>query len=324
MTLEVVQAGFLTTIQDLGRGGYERYGVPESGAMDRFALVAGNRLVGNPDGAAAIEMAVLGTELCARQNCLVAATGGFFLCINGERFSGWLAVWARQGSSIRVIPDGSGAWGYLAVRGGVRVPEVMGSRATYLRGGFGGLEGRALNAGDLLPVIALDAGDARLGGRFLSESARLRYTPHPTVRVVLGPQAGAFLSKSIDTFLNSEYQLSGAADRMGYRLEGPEIEHSGPADIISDGIPSGAVQVPASGQPIVMMSDRQPTGGYTKIAVVIRADLPLLAQCFPGKSRVRFQAVTVDEAQAAYREQMRMLKTGIEDPKDIGFQYVQT
>jgi biotin-dependent carboxylase-like uncharacterized protein len=285
--------------------------------MDRFALAAGNRLVGNPAGAAGIELVGGGLALFAWQDCLVAMTGAAGSLVVDERaHPGWMAVYVRRGSVMRLGAAEIGMWSYLAVRGGVQVPLVMGSRATYQRGGFGGLQGRTLAAGDLLPISPMSGGETLRAGRSLPEAFRPAYSNEPTLRVVLGPQAGAFSASGIATFLESEYSLTDTADRMGYRLEGPPIEHAGAADILSDGIPLGAIQVPASGQPIVMMSDRQPTGGYTKIAVVIRADLPILAQCRPGSSRLRFQSVTVESGQAAYRWQQHGLEDGLQATDD--------
>jgi biotin-dependent carboxylase-like uncharacterized protein len=197
----------------------------------------------------------------------------------------------------------------LAVAGGIAVAPVLGSRSTYLRGHFGGLEGRALREGDTLP-LGSPAGDPLCrAGRSLPTSVLPPYSDRPTLRVVLGPQDDFFTAEAIATFLSGEYRLTTDADRMGCRLKGPAIAHKGPSEIISDGVPLGAVQVPPDGQPIVMLADSQTTGGYPKIATVIRADLPLLAQCVPGRSRVSFAAVSVEEAQARYREQTAALQT---------------
>jgi antagonist of KipI len=312
MTVEVLDPGFLTTVQDLGRLGFERYGVPVSGAMDTFALRAANLLVGNQPDAAGLEFTAAGPILYAWHDCLVALGGyGFALEMDGTEYPSWMAVLVRQGGTVRLIPNEQSGWGYLAVSGGILVPEVMGSRSTYLRGGFGGVSGRKLAAGDLLPVPQLAKDAFLLAGSELGPENRPRYNENPIIRVVLGPQADAFSKAGLFTFVENEYILSETADRMGYRFEGPEIEHQKPADILSDGIALGAVQVPANGKPIVMMSDRQTTGGYTKIANVISADLPLLAQCQAGISRVHFKVITVEEAQAAYREIMRGLSAGI-------------
>lgn len=314
MSMVVQSPGFLATVQDAGRFGYQRYGVPVSGPMDAFAHAAANRLAGNDPGAAALEFAYSGPLLEARADCVVALAGvGFSLEVDGVTHAAWMAVRARAGAVISIQSAQHASWGYLAVSGGIDIPPVMGSRATYTRAGFGGLDGRLLREGDLLPIgIQRTAIDP--AGKTLPESYRPPYSLHPLLRVIPGPQQDAFTAEGWQAFTGSPYTLTNTADRMGYRLEGRPVAHRSGADILSDGIVFGAVQVPSSGQPIVMMSDRQTAGGYTKIAVVIRADLPLLAQCRPGVSQVRFQPVKVEEAQQAYREQMNTLRRGIRQP----------
>ena len=213
-------------------------------------------------------------------------------------------AWVREGETLALRATGEGGWGYLAASGGIDVPPVMGSRATYLRGGFGGLDGRALLAGDVLPLgtaAALPGDLYARAGRELPEEMRPAYRDRPILDVILGPQAGVFSAAGIETFLGEEYALTMECDRMGYRLSGPPVAHRTGADILSEGIPLGAVQVPGDGQPIVLMADRQTAGGYAKIAVVASASLPLLAQCPPGRGAVRFRAVSVGEAQAQWR-----------------------
>ncbi len=317
----VLEPGFLTTLQDLGRVGYERAGVPVSGAMDRVALMAANALVGNanlpllarhPPGAAGLEAALAGPVLLAGAECLVAAAGrGFSLEVGERTLPLWMAAWVRAGETVALRAEAAGGWGYLAVSGGFDLPPVMGSRSTYLRGGFGGLAGRALQEGDALPLgtPALPPGElyAR-AGRELPPELRPAYSEAPTLDVVLGPQDGMFSAAGIQTFLGQEYALTPACDHMGYRLAGPRLEHAAGADILSEGIPLGAVQVPGDGQPIVLMADRQTAGGYPKIAVLASASLPLLAQCSPGRGKVRFRVVTVVEAQAQWRNLIRQLR----------------
>ena len=314
MSLAVQTPGFLTTVQDAGRYGYQRFGVPVSGPMDAFALAAANRLVGNPADMAGLEFAYAGPALVTEGECLLALTGvGFALDVHGVRHPGWMGVRARAGAVISVNSEQGAGWGYLAVSGGIQTALVMGSRATYTRAGFGGVEGRMLQAGDVLPVQPCrDA--TQQAGMILPAEYRPAYDPNPRLRVILGPQEEAFTPQGLQSFTGSAYTLTRTADRMGYRLEGARIEHRAGADILSDGMVFGAVQVPSSGQPIVMMSDRQTAGGYTKIAVVIRADLPLLAQCQPGVSQIRFQPVSVAEARQAYREQMASLASGVQQP----------
>ncbi|HHY92714.1 MAG TPA: biotin-dependent carboxyltransferase, partial [Firmicutes bacterium] len=227
--------------------------------------------------------------------------------LNGEPLPLWQAVAVKTGDEIAFSGVRSGCRAYLAVAGGIDVPLVMGSRSTYLRGKIGGLEGRALKAWDQLAAgEPAAAARARVGRRVPAELIPT-YDANITLRVVLGPQDDLFTPAGRETFLTSEYAVTNEADRMGYRLEGPKIEHAGGADIISDGIPLGAVQVPGHGQPIVMLADRQTTGGYTKIATVISADLFRIGQAKPG-DKVRFAAVSRQEAIALLREQEEKLQ----------------
>jgi KipI family sensor histidine kinase inhibitor len=314
--LEVVEPGLLTTVQDLGRRGHEGSGVPVAGSMDAFALRAANILVGNAPDHAGLEMTIAGPVLRATRPCIIAVGGADLgLRVNGQPLPPWMSAYVREGWTIEFSGRRNGCRAYLAVAGGISVPEVMDSRSTYLAGGFGGLEGRALGAGDVLPLGAMTGGGhlAALAGRSLPTHLLPAYSDRTTVSVIGGPQEKSFSADGLDTLYGGEYQVSATADRMGYRLEGPAVTHQAregatPGGIISDGIPLGAVQVPAGGQPIVMMADRQTTGGYAKIGVVASADIPLLAQCSPGKSSVRFERTSVEEAQARYRQSVEGLE----------------
>jgi antagonist of KipI len=238
---------------------------------------------------------------------LVAGAGrGFKLEIGGRGIPLWMAAWARCGETISLKGDGGG-WGYLAVSGGIAVPELLDSRSTCLRAGFGGFEGRPLQAGDALP-LADTPGDYDLAGRELPDELRPAYSDHPRLDVILGPQQEAFTPDAVESFLNEEYTLTPACDRMGYRLSGPALARNSLGELLSEGVAFGAVQVPQDGQPIVLMADRQTTGGYPKIAVVSGAGLPLLAQCPPGGS-VRFQAVSVAEAQEKWRRMLWAIRS---------------
>jgi biotin-dependent carboxylase-like uncharacterized protein len=309
LALEVLDGGLLTTVQDLGRAGYERYGMPVAGAMDTFALRVANRLVGNLPDAAALEITLAGPRLQVTEKCLIAAAGADLgLRVNGWDLPPWMAVFVRRGWVIEFVGRRSGCRAVLAVAGGIDVPPVMGSRSTYLSGGFGGFEGRKLLRADLVSIGRVSFHLPERAGRTFPQRFIPGYSDAPQIRVVLGPQDDYFTAEGIATFLSSEYAVSSASDRMGCRLQGPKIIHKSETGIISDGIPLGAVQVPPDGQPIVMMADRQTTGGYPKIATVIGADMPMLAQCVPGQSAVRFKAISVEEAQAGYRRMMRALE----------------
>lgn len=309
--LIVIEASPLTTIQDLGRAGWARYGVPRCGAMDAFALRAANRLVGNSDGAAGLEVGLGDLSLEATEDCVIAATGtGYDLFVEERRLPLWMCVRVRRGQTIELRKGRGGCWAYLGVSGGIECPAVLGARATYTRGNFGGLEGRSLRGGDRLSVGVPSISLSALAGREIADSKRPAYSSAPMIEVIPGPQQDYFTSEIVDIFLASEYRILATSDRMGYRLEGRVLmqSESKGADIVSDGMVMGSVQVPASGQPIVMMADGPTTGGYPKIATVISADLPLVAQCAPGEGRLRFRAITIEAAQAKYKALMEGLR----------------
>jgi KipI family sensor histidine kinase inhibitor len=310
--LQVLKPGALTTVQDLGRRGHEGIGVPVAGAMDPFALRAANLLVGNPPGAAGLEITVAGPTLRATRECIIAVGGADLgLRVNGQQLPPWMSAYVRQGWIIEFSGRRSGCRSYLAVAGGISLPPVMGSQSTYLLGNFGGLEGRAIQVGDILPVAPVHGGDhlASRAGRRLPESLLPAYSDQQVLSAIPGPQDDMFSAEGLDAFFGGEYRVSLTADRMGYRLQGPDVPYQdqgvkAPGGIISDGLPLGAVQIPPNKQPIVMMADRQTTGGYAKIAVIASADIPLLAQCLPGKSSVRFERISVKAAQRRYRRFM--------------------
>jgi antagonist of KipI len=311
--LAVLDPGLLTTIQDLGRPGHGRLGIPPSGPLDRPAFVLANRLVGNPDGAAGLELTLKGPRLEAPAPCQVAVTGAEMgITVNGAAVPTWATISLRAGDVLACRMATAGCRAYLAVGGGIEVPLALGSRATYLRGRLGGLEGRALQKGDLLPVGTPSPGPAGLRPRHVPVSRRPGYPGEIEARVVLGPQADRFTAAGIAAFLGGAYAVTPQADRMGYRLEGPVIEHARGHDIISDGIPLGGIQVPGEGQPIVLLVDRQTTGGYTKIATVISADIARIGQTRPGQ-RVRFREVTVPEAVEALVTEAAALDVAIEE-----------
>ncbi len=302
--LEVIQPGPLTTIQDLGRYGYQQYGVPPSGALDNFAFRVGNLLVGNDESAASLEITLFGCRVRALQETAVAVTGADLgATLNGNPLPTWQTVAVHSGDVISFPRLNSGCRAYLAFTGGLDVPLVMGSAATCVRAGIGGLEGRPLRRGDILHAAAAAPMGRKLG---VPREYLPVYGSQLELRVRLGPQDDYFTKEGINTFLHSDYAVSAQSDRMGYRLDGPPIRHKSKADIVSDGIPSGAVQVPGDGLPIVLLADRQTTGGYTKIATVISADIAKIAQAMPG-NQVRFRQVSEDEASAALREYERAI-----------------
>ncbi len=294
--LEALAPGLFTTVQDLGRWGYQASGVSVSGAMDPAALRAANALVGNEPGAAALEITLLGPSLRALEACTVAVAGAELeVRLNGRPAPTVLEL--RRGDELELGRVTRGARAYLALAGGIQVPVVLGSCSTYTRAGFGGLEGRVLQAGDVLhmgerddaAVVRHDTGDTHVP---------LPRGDEVTVRVVLGPQDNHFSAETIAEFLSVPFRVSSDADRMGYRLADHPLKHSGPAEIVSDGVVLGSIQVPPHGNPIVMLADRPSVGGYPKIATVISADVRLVAQCRPGM-RLRFRQVSAAEARQA-------------------------
>lgn len=309
MTLAVVRPGLLTTVQDLGRAGYGSLGVPPCGAMDAPALRAANRLVGNPDDLAGLELTLAGPELRFEGEAWIALAGSRFEC----DLDGAPAPWAeslavRRGQRLRIGRSLEGARAYLAVAGGFDVPRVLGSRSTCLTAGFGGIEGRALRAGDRLPLGSPRAPRRRrLRGGVLPA-----YAAQAELRVVRGPQSDAFTEEGDRAFFAAAYRVSARSNRIGLRLEGAPIERSRAADLLPEGLAPGSIQVPADGQPILLGPDRPTTGGYTKIATAITVDLGRAAQAKPG-DRLRFAEVSVEEARRLYRDFERLLGSGIED-----------
>ena len=298
--LEVIKPGFFTTVQDGGRWGYQQYGVGISGAMDAFALSCANLLVGNSEGAAGLEITVIGPTLRFTQETILAITGADFNPRrDGEPLQSWTCHQAQPGSTLSFGGGKGGVRAYLAVSGGIAVPPVMGSRSTYLLGHFGGLDGRALRVQDSLPILPLAAGTRHRIGTFFPENFRPAYKKNPTLRVVLGPFEEFFSEEGIRAFFSTKYTVSPQSDRMGYRLKGEPIKRQKSGEMITCGLANGTIQVPPDGQPIVLLADRQTIGGYPIIATLIHADLPLIAQCMPG-DRVRFLAVSPDEAREAY------------------------
>lgn len=310
MKLAIDSGGLLTTVQDLGRWGFQGKGMPVAGAMDRQSLRLGNVLVGNPIGAAALEITVLGPKLTVTDGeGLLAVTGADLgLTINNRSVPMWEALFVTAGDVITFSgPKGKGCRAYLCLSGGLDVPLVMGSRSTYLRGKIGGYRGRALKTGDCLRTNAASLVQAGMGFA-CPEPLRPLFAPSTPLHVVLGPQDKAFTPSGVETFLSASYVISNEADRMGYRLEGPAIEHASEADIISDAIPLGSIQIPGQGRPICMLADRQTTGGYTKIAVLASPDIGALAQRLPGET-VRFKAIAFDEAIDAARVEGKAVET---------------
>lgn len=302
--LRVLEPGLLTTVQDLGRIGYQHLGVATSGALDPVSLRAANILVGNEPTEGALEIAYVGPTFVVEADsvnlaCAGAQTSVEVLpaeaAVNGVRYSSMRSFRAQRGQVVRVGPASGSSLIYMAVAGGFDIKPVLGSVSTYIRAGIGGWQGRALVAGDILPLrrsIADEGDELRLEGLDLTQPSRFR--------VILGPQNTSFSERSIKAFLAAEYTVTPATDRMALQLNGPPLEHLAGHDIVSDGIALGSIQVPGHGQPVVLMADRQTTGGYPKIATVISADLPALGRLRIGDG-ISFQETSVEEAKQLRR-----------------------
>ena len=307
MSVTVLNGGLLTTIQDLGRKNYQRFGVPVAGAMDARAMVTGNLLLGNARDDACLEVTLMGPRLRFDKPSVIAVTGGDLSpAVDNQPIEMYRALAVKAGSVLSFGGVKSGCRAYIAFAGGIKAPPLMGSRSTYLKAGMGGLNGKKLAAEDVLPVESC-SGLLGLSGRKIAPPEPPKGTV-VTLRVLMGPQDDAFTNEGIRTFLSEEYTLTEQSDRMGCRLEGKKIAHKVGGDIITDGISMGAVQVPTAGLPIIMLADRQTTGGYAKIANVITADLPLIAQEMPG-NKVRFAETSIEEAQALCAEEESFYKS---------------
>jgi 5-oxoprolinase (ATP-hydrolysing) subunit C len=302
VSLRITQPGLFSTIQDLGRAGFMRIGVPPSGALDALSLRAGNAVLGNDAGEAALEMCRLGVSLVVECEALRFALVGADAdaTLDGRALPFWRTHSARRGQVLEIGRIRGGA-AYLCVQGGFALAPVLGSRSTYARAGIGGFEGRRLAAGDALPLRAPYADTAE------------RTLPHPPpaerarpLRVVLGPQAEMFTDAAIRTLLTESYEVTRDADRLGLRLRGTPLEFVGRREVVSDSNTTGCIQVPGDGQPIALLPDRQSVGGYGKIATVITADLHRLGQAVPGGT-LRFEAVAPEQAEAALWLQERAL-----------------
>lgn len=297
--LRVVSAGFAPTLQDLGRPQVQNLGVPPSGALDPTALRIANALVGNPPETAAIELRVMGPTLeVAAESVRVALVGtDAALEIMGDRLveaPSHQSIRLADGRRFRIGGLSDTGVAYLAVEGGFAIEPVYGSLSTYVRARIGGIDGRALRDGDILPLTAARV-EERAERRCADRSWRLETGP---VRVVLGPQDDYFTPDSLAAFFAGTYTVTRDADRMGIRLDGPVLAHSRGHDIASDGIVTGAIQVPGNGRPIVLLADHQTTGGYPKLGTVMSADVPRLGRMKPGDT-LRFEPIAVDDAEAA-------------------------
>ena len=318
----LVAPGPLSTVQDMGRTGHAAQGYPECGACDKYALALGNLLCGNPEAAAAIEMTLSGATVQFERDAVIALTGAACApTLGGRPIPTYAPVRVRAGDTLEIGAFSAGLRGYLCVQGGIDTPPVLGSRSTDMKCRIGGLEGRALRKGDVLPVGKAPAGydftRAARAARALAEKPWLLRprTAHaflgdqviPLLRAVPGPQDDAFTVDGLRTFFSGLYAVTPDSNRMGVKLSGPAAETKRSSDILSDGIVEGSVQISANGQPILMLADHQTTGGYAKIATVIGPDLCAAAQLRPGETAA-FRPVDVQTAVRLCRETAKQLR----------------
>jgi len=294
--MRILNPGLYTTVQDLGRYGYQSIGIPPSGAMDELSFRIANMLVSNAESCACLEFTILGPTIVFDEGTTFALACDSDALLNGEGIEGWRSYTAEVGDTLKVGRIKRGCRGYISLAGGINSPVILGSRSCCTPARIG----RPLRAGDTFEIAHSKRAERRLGPSLIPEHKN-------SVRVVLGPQDDHFTENGLNTFLGSEYKVTDNADRMGYRLDGDVIEHrEGRKDIISDGNSLGAVQVPGDGKPIVLMKDRQTTGGYPKIATVITPDIADIAQMRPGDT-VRFEAVTLERAYSILAEYRKRL-----------------
>jgi antagonist of KipI len=317
--LSILSSSPFCSVQDAGRPGWARFGLPAAGPMDPFAHAAANLLVGNAEGAAALEIGLGGMALRSDEDCLVAVTGpGIQLSRDGQPLPAWSALYLPRGALLEVERNRPGVWAYLAVAGGFQTPLLMGSRAAYLPAGLG----TRLQPGDELPIAPQPADLSLRAGLVLPCEARPPYSLSPHLGVLPGPHFGQFTAGALDDFFSASFAVSPASDRTGYRLDGPLLAHTAAgADVLSTGTLPGCIQVPASGQPLVLMADAPASGGYTQIASLSRFDRALLAQIPPGEGQIRFVPLTLGEAQARTRLAWHELRAGIrrDDSQAIGW-----
>lgn len=302
--IQVQASGLFTTVQDLGREGFGPMGVSPSGAADPISLRLGNRLVGNPEGASALEMTLIGGAFQFPEGAILALAGSDFgATLDSAPVDIWTSFEAGPGQTLRLGPTRSGARCYLCVQGGIAVPPFLGSASTHILSGLGGLDGRPLRQGD---VLSIGPAAASFRKRTLAPHVLERLSPRKVLRVTPGPQSDSFPESSRQLFYSSAYRVTEEANRIGLRLEGSPIPALSAGDMITEGVSLGAIQVPSGGMPIILFVEQQTTGGYPKIANVISADLPGVGQLRP-RDELRFERVDVEMARSLRREQENLL-----------------
>lgn len=311
MSITIIDPGLLATIQDKGRYRLQKYGIPVSGTMDPVSLEIAQMLVGNDPSASGLEFSMYGAKLRAEKDMYLSITGAKVEpTVDDERVSMWAPIFVHKGQIIHIPPATVGNWIYVAVAGRMNLPFIMGSQSTYTRARIGGREGRALKKGDTIEWISFHTQAAIFKNQVenntphwsVNGSAVLPLQQNPKIRVLKGSEYHRFDASSQQAFSKDSYTVTLASDRMGYQLKGQPLRLADEFNLLSEGVTYGTIQVPTSGQPIILMADRQTTGGYPKIAQVIRADLPLLAQARPG-SKLQFTFVSLKDAEDALIQQ---------------------
>ena len=303
--IKILDAGLLSSVQDQGRYGYQRAGVSTTGAMDEFASRVANKILGNDENSAVIETTMKGISFEFLSDGAFTITGGNCeTTLNGVSIKLWEAYKGKKGDVVKMGLCKGGLRNYIAFAGGIDVPVVMNSRTTNLKAKIGGVNGRKLMVNDEITILPVELSNIEL--KKFNKKYIPEFPKEIKIRVILGQQVDEFTEKGVKTLFDGKYSITNESDRMGMRLLGEGIEHKKGADIISDGMTIGAVQVPGNGQPIIMMADRQTTGGYTKIGNVITVDLPVLAQAMPG-TKIQFLEITVADAVELLRKREAIL-----------------
>ncbi|UOR11511.1 5-oxoprolinase subunit C family protein [Halobacillus amylolyticus] len=321
--MKIIKEGLLTSVQDLGRTGYQKYGVIVSGSMDPYAHRIANLLVGNDEAEATLEATLLGPAIEFQEDVLLSICGGNLSpTINGEKVHMWRAIYVKAGSVLKFGKSQSGCRAYIAIAGGMDIPNVMDSQSTYIRAKIGGYQGRAVKSGDEISIRPPDQEQtSKLAhmrkqmqdGHFYetdwTPSADMipDYSSQPLIQLIKGPQYALFNEESQQNIYKEPFTISSQSDRMGYRLNGTTLSLQNPKELISEAVAFGSIQVPPDGNPIILMADRQTTGGYPKIGQIASVDLPLVSQLKPG-DQITFTEVTLEDAQKAFIHQEKAIQ----------------
>lgn len=306
MSITIINPGLLTSVQDFGQIGYQETGFSQTGVMDQKAMKLANILVSNNIEEAVLEMTYFGTTIIFHEANVISITGGDFKPkLNGQMVPMYAAMEVKAGDKLECGFAINGCRGYISFAGGLNIEKVLECKSTNLKCGIGGFQGRKLLANDTITFTAPKQSLPNIHNRIIAKKQQME--KEYLVRVILGPQEEYFTEAGLHTFLTEPYEVTSESDRMGCKLSGRSVSYKDKVDIVSDGIPFGGIQIPPNGKPIIMLADRQTTGGYAKIATIIFVDLPIIAQRKPGEI-IRFKAVTLKEAQKLYKRELKEIK----------------